>query len=56
MSSKKISYAQGKGSIAHNNRLFSPKNVDRSRTPDNVYYIGKPIAEAYSEQFDEAVK
>lgn len=56
MSGKKISHAQGKGSIAHNNRLFSPKNVDRSRTSDNVYYIRKPIAEAYSEQFDEAVK
>lgn len=55
MSGKKISHAQGKGSIAHNNRLFSPKNVDRNRTPDNVYYIRKPIAEAYSEQFDEAV-
>lgn len=56
MSKKKISHVQGKGSIAHNNRLFIPKNVDPNRTPDNIYYIQKPIAEAYAEQFDEAVK
>ncbi len=55
MKGKAISHVQGKGSIAHNNRLFSPKNVDPNRTVDNVCYIHKPIAEAYSEIFDEAV-
>lgn len=55
MSAKKISHVQGKGSIAHNNRLFTPKNVDTSRTPDNICYVRKSIAEAYSEIFDDAV-
>lgn len=55
MKSKTISHVQGKGSIAHNNRLFTPKNVDPSRTCNNVSYIQKPIAEAYSEIFDKAV-
>lgn len=55
MKGKTISHVQGKGSIAHNNRLFTPKNVDPSRTCNNVSYIQKPIAEAYSEIFDKAV-
>lgn len=55
MKGKAISHVQGKGSIAHNNRLFSPKNVDPNRTVNNVYYTQKPIAEAYSEIFDKAV-
>ena len=56
MSAKTISHVQGKGSIAHNNRLFSPKNVDSSRTVDNICYISQPIAEAYAELFDKAVE
>ncbi len=28
---KSISHCQGKGSLAHNNRTFRPKNVDSSR-------------------------
>ena len=56
MAGKTISHVQGKGSISHNNRLFVPKNVDTSRTPDNIIYITKPIAEAYSELFGKAVE
>ncbi len=46
MSTKTISHCQGKGSLAHNNRTFHPKNVDSSRTPDNITFIKEPIAEA----------
>ena len=56
MAVKTISHVQGKGSISHNNRLFVPKNVDTGRTPDNIIYITKPIAEAYSELFGKAVE
>lgn len=56
MNDKTISHVQGKGSIAHNNRLFTPKNVDPSRTGNNVCYIQKPIAEAYTEIFGKAVE
>ena len=56
MAGKTISHVQGKGSISHNNRLFVPKNVDTSRTPDNIIYITKPIAEAYSELCGKAVE
>ena len=56
MNEKKISHVQGKGSISHNNRLFSPKNVDRSRTANNIRYISQPISEAYAELFGKAVE
>lgn len=55
MSTKTISHCQGKGSLAHNNRTFRPKNVDSSRTPDNITFIKEPIAEAYEKLFGEAV-
>ncbi len=35
VSEKCISHCQGKGSLTHNNRKFSAKNVDGSRTKDN---------------------
>lgn len=54
--SKTLSLCQGKGCLAHNNRTFFPKNVDRTRTPDNVVFIQKPIKEAYEELFDDAVQ
>ena len=54
--SKTLSLCQGKGCLAHNNRTFFPKNVDRTRTPDNVVFVQKPVKEAYEELFDEAVQ
>ncbi len=53
---KRISHCQGKGSLTHNNRKFSAKNVDEARTKDNVVYIEQPIEEAYKQLFDAAVE
>lgn len=54
--SKTISFVKGKGSINHNNREFTAKNVDASRTSMNVVYVQIPIEEAYEEIFGQAVK
>ena len=35
MISKTISMCQGKGSLAHNNRTFTAKNIDPNRTENN---------------------
>ena len=53
---KTISHCQGKGSLTHNNRVFSAKNVDSSRTNDNVAFVQQPIADAYDEIFGAAVE
>lgn len=53
---KTISHCQGKGSLTHNNRKFAAKNVDCSRTKDNVVFIEQPIAAAYDELFGAAVE
>ena len=53
--SKTISFVKGKGSINHNNREFTAKNVDASRTSMNVVYVQIPIEEAYEEIFGQAV-
>lgn len=56
MPAKSISHCQGKGSLSHNNRTFSSKNVDSSRTADNITFIKQPIAEAYEKCFGAAVQ
>ncbi len=56
MSEKRISHVVGKGSLAHNNRIFIAKNVDRTRTSQNVVLMQMPLADAYSKLFDEAVE
>lgn len=53
--SKTISFVKGKGSINHNNREFTAKNVDASRTSMNVIYVQIPIEKAYEDIFGEAV-
>lgn len=53
---KSISHCQGKGSLSHNNRIFKPKNVDGSRTSDNVTFIKEPISAAYEKLFGAAVE
>ena len=52
---KTISFVKGKGSINHNNREFTAKNVDASRTSMNVIYVQIPIEKAYEEIFGKAV-
>ncbi|MGN1341230.1 MAG: plasmid recombination protein [Oscillospiraceae bacterium] len=56
MKPKTISHCQGKGSLTHNNRTFKPKNVDSSRTNQNITFVKIPIAEAYDKCFAEAVE
>lgn len=54
MKEKRISFGQGKGSIAHNNREFVADNVDVFRTPDNITFVCQPIGEAYDLLFKES--
>ena len=54
--SKTISMCQGKGSLAHNNRKFSAKNIDSTRTKDNVVFVREDLGEAYAKLFGGAVE
>lgn len=56
MKEKRISFGQGKGSIAHNNREFVADNVDVFRTPNNITFVCQPIAEAYNLLFKESTE
>ena len=56
MKEKRLTFSQGKGSIAHNNREFVANNVDPLRTPNNVTFIAQPIAEAYDQLFKESTE
>ena len=56
MKEKRISFGQGKGSIAHNNREFIADNVDVFRTPDNITFVCQPIGEAYELLFKESTE
>ena len=56
MSTKSISMCEGKGSLSHNNREFSAKNIDNSRTPNNVVFVHQALSDAYYQLFDEAVE
>ncbi len=52
---KSISGIIGKGSIRHNNREFSAKNIDQNRTKDNIILCKENIQDAYHKLFDEAL-
>lgn len=56
MTEKRISHEVGKGSLAHNNRMFTTKNIDPSRTPQNVVLVRIPLEEAYKKLFDPAIE
>ena len=45
----------GKGSVAHNSRLFAAENVDGERTRLNIDYCNEPISQVYHELFNEAL-
>lgn len=51
-----ISGMIGKGSVNHNTRAFSAKNVDRERSRDNVEFFHFEIKQAYHQLFDEALE
>ena len=50
-----ISAMVGKGSVAHNSRLFAAENVDGERTRLNIDYCNEPISQVYHELFNEAL-
>ncbi len=56
MKQKRISFGQGKGSLAHNNREFMADNVDPLRTPQNITFVRQPIGEAYEQLFAESTE
>ncbi len=56
MSEKSISMCEGKGSLSHNNREFTAKNIDSSRTPNNIVFVQQELGEVYHQLFDEAVE
>lgn len=56
MKEKRISFGQGRGSLAHNNREFMADNVDPLRTPQNITFVRQPIGEAYDQLFAESTE
>lgn len=44
----------GKGSVTHNTRAFTAKNVDKNRSVDNVEFCQEDIKQVYHKLFDEA--
>ena len=49
-----ISAMIGKGSVNHNTRAFTTKNVDKNRSADNVEFCQEDIKQVYHKLFDEA--
>lgn len=53
---KSVSVMLGRGSLAHNNRVFSTENVNPTLTPYNVVFIRQKLKDAYQEIFGEALE
>ncbi len=53
---KTISMMVGKGSLNHNNRTFTAKNVDAERSKCNQIYVKESIKQVYHTLFDEALE
>ena len=51
-----ISAMIGKGSVNHNTRAFTAKNVDKNRSADNVEFCQEDIKHVYHRLFDEALE
>lgn len=51
-----ISGMVGKGSVAHNTRSFSAKNVDIERSSENIEFCNENLKEVYHLLFDEALE
>lgn len=56
MNIKSISMCEGKGSLSHNNREFTARNIDSTRTPNNIVFVQQALSDAYHQLFDEAVE
>ncbi len=46
----------GKGSVNHNTRAFTAKNIDKNRSVDNVEFCQEDIKQVYHKLFDEALE
>lgn len=51
-----ISGMVGKGSVNHNTRAFTAKNVDSDRNGANVHFCNEDIKQVYHKLFDEALE
>lgn len=51
-----ISGMVGKGSVNHNTRAFTAKNVDNDRSGANVHFCNEDIKQVYHKLFDEALE
>lgn len=51
-----ISAMVGKGSVSHNDRDFTAKNVDKDRTQYNIVYCNENLKNVYHKLFDDAVE
>ena len=51
-----ISGMMGKGSVNHNTRAFSTKNVDKERSRDNAEFCHADIKAVYHQFFNEALE
>lgn len=51
-----ISGMVGKGSVNHNTRVFTAKNVDSDRSGANVPFCNEDIKQVYHKLFDEALE
>ena len=51
-----ISAMIGKGSVNHNTRAFTTKNVDKNRSADNIEFCQEDIKQVYHKLFDEALE
>ena len=51
-----ISAMIGKGSVNHNTRAFTAKNVDKNRSADNVEFCQEDIKQVYHKLFDKALE
>lgn len=56
MMKRTISAMVGKGSVAHNDRDFTAKNVDKERTQYNIVYCNENLKQVYHKLFDGAVE
>ena len=56
MADRRISHAKGKGSLNHNNRNHFYKNVDPSKTENNIVYARESLEVAYQKCFSQALE
>lgn len=56
MSAVSVSFVQGEGALAHNNREYINKNVDVERIKNNINYKNETLEDAYKKCFGDSVE